>query len=298
VEGVGEWLSILGTEWVDGQPFLLSQTGDAPDVVELPVAGFQFSYRARPDLARVCVGHRLATGDQVCSRPVEPGSRVCRSCAIQAALFASDLHHAHTREPSGVLTDHLNQPNVLYLAVFGDGSTKIGTSVAHRVETRLIEQGVRLARILGRTADGVTVRVLEDLVTQTLSIAQTVSVIRKLRGLTDPRSETELASRVEEQAARVHELLAGVEGWERFDHPWSNPVVGDKNWDVVFPYPRDLGVGSHNVVAAGACGRIVLLSRPEEDADRFVADLKQLYGIRLEQGSYQTPAITAQHTLF
>jgi hypothetical protein len=29
-----------------------------------------------------------------------------------------------------------------------------------------------------------------------------------------------------------------------------------------------------------------------------VADLKQLYGLRLERGEFDTPEIAAQHTLF
>ncbi len=283
---------------MDDQCFLLAQVGDAAKVDRVPVTGFQFGYRARPDLAKVCLGHRLNRGDQVCSRPVQAGGRLCRSCAIESALFASDLHHAHTRQPTGALSEHLNQPNVLYVAGFGDGSTKIGTSVASRLHTRLMEQGARLARVVASTGDGVRVRVLEDLVTQTLEIAQTVSAARKLRGLTNPRPGTELQDRINGQATQVHQLLDGVQGWERLQESWSNPVLSEAEWDPVFPYPRNLAMGSHNLVADGACGRIVLLRRPEEDADRFVADLKQLYGIRLERGSFETPTLSAQHSLF
>ncbi|MFW2382730.1 MAG: DUF2797 domain-containing protein [Acidimicrobiales bacterium] len=295
---MGEWLAILGTVWAESLPFLLVKEGDAGRATLVPVAEFRFGYRARPDLARVCTGHRLEPGDQVCERRVQEGTRTCRSCAIEAALFASDLHHAHTREPTGGLTDHLNQPNVLYVAGFGDGSIKVGTSVAHRVETRLMEQGARLARIVARATDGVSIRVMEDLVTDTLAIAQTVSIRRKLRGLTEPRPGAELVEMVAGHATRVHRLLHEIEGWEQLDETWSNTVFDDVRWDRVFLYPRDLGVGTHDLVAGGACGRIVRLSRPEAGADQFVADLRQLYGVRLETGVFETPDIAAQHTLF
>jgi hypothetical protein len=295
---VGERFVILGTLWADSVPFLLVKTAADDHAHCVPVAGFEFRYRARADLPRVCIGHRLEPGDRVCTKAVQVGTRTCRSCAIEAALFASDLHHAHRREPTGALTDHLDQPNVLYVAGFGDGSLKIGTSVAGRLETRLSEQGARFARVVARTHDGVIVRVLEDLVTQTLALSQTVSISRKLKGLIDPRPDSEVAELVDERAAQVEQQLVGVSGWEPAEESWSNPILDNPNWDRTFGYPRNLGVGAHDLVALGACGRIALLSRPDPNADRFGADLKQLYGVWLERGVFDTPDIAAQHTLF
>jgi hypothetical protein len=289
---------ILGTEWVASEPFALIKDGVEEIARRVPIAGFRFSYRARPDMARVCLGHRLEEGDAVCGKPVQTGTKTCRPCAIESALFASDLHHAHTRQPSGTLADHLDQPNVLYLAGFGDGSIKVGTSVAHRVETRLLEQGARSARIVASTEDGVTVRVLEDLITETLEIAQTVSVARKLKGLTDPKPDSESTEQLNAFEARTRRFLDDVEGWKPLEESWSNPIVGDRKWRGVFAYPRDLGAGAHDLIAGGAVGRIALLSRPEPGADRFVADLRQLYGVRLERGVFDTPGLAAQHSLF
>ena len=285
---------VLGIEWVEGQPFLLVRDDDATEVRPEPVAGFDLSYRARTDLKRVCVGHRLGIGDPVCTRPVAEGSRTCRSCSIAGAMFASDLHHAHTKQPSGALTEHLKQSNLLYLAVFGDGSIKIGTSTEHRVKTRLTEQGARLARVVARTANGVRVRVLEDVVTDTLGIAQTVGIERKLSGLVQPRPTAELESIVDGQMELVHDALDGLAEWEPRQESWSNPAV----WDGLFRYPNDLASGTHNLVASGAYGRVVRISRPESGADQFVADIKRIFGIRLERGTFEAPPVTAQHSLF
>ena len=249
---------VLGIEWVEGQPFLLVHDEDAREVKPEPVAGFDLHYRARTDLKRVCVGHRLGIGDPVCTRPVADGSRTCRSCSIAGAMFASDLHHAHTKQPSGALTEHLKQSNLLYLAVFGDGSVKIGTSTAHRVKTRLTEQGARLARIVARTADGVRVRVLEDVITETLGIAQTVGIERKLSGLVQPRPLAELESVVESHMKQVHEALDGLAEWEPVRESWTNPT----QWDGVFRYPNDLSSGTHNLLASGAYGRVTVGELP------------------------------------
>ena len=209
-------------------------------------------------------------------------------------MFASDLHHAHTKQPSGALTEHLKQSNLLYLAVFGDGSVKIGTSTAHRVKTRLTEQGARLARIVARTADGVRVRVLEDVITETLGIAQTVGIERKLSGLVQPRPLAELESVVESHMKQVYEALDGLAEWEPVRESWTNPT----QWDGVFRYPNDLSSGTHNLLASGAYGRVVRVSRPEPGADQFVADIKRIFGIRLERGTFQAPPVAAQHSLF
>lgn len=295
---VGESLVVLGTEWFESEPYVLVSDGVSAEVDRRPIVGFRLGYRSRPDLPRVCIGHRLAAGDPVCGRSVQEGSRTCRSCAIEAALFASDLHHAHTREPTGALAEHLDQPNVLYVAGFGDGSFKIGTSVADRVETRLLEQGTRLARVIAETGDGVTVRVLEDLITDTLAIPQTVSATRKLRGLTDPRPESELWEQLDELGERARRLLDDVEGWSPLEQSWSNPVMDDGRWHQVFAYPRDLGIGAHDLLAEGACGRMVLARPPNPGADGFVADLRQLYGLRLDRGDFETPELATQHSLF
>ena len=285
---------VLGIEWVEGQPFLLVRDEDARELRPEPVAGFDLKYRARPDLKRVCLGHRLGMGDPVCTRPVGEGSRTCRSCSIAGAMFASDLHHAHTKQPSGALTEHLKRSNLLYLAVFGDGSVKIGTSTEHRVKTRLTEQGARLARIVARTADGVRVRVLEDVITETLGIAQTVGIERKLSGLIRPRPTAELEAMVDSLMEQVHRELDGLAEWEPQQEAWSNPT----QWNGVFRYPNDLAAGTHNLVASGAYGRVVRVSRPEPGADQFVVDIKRLFGIRLERGTFQAPEVTAQHSLF
>ncbi len=287
---------VLGVEWVEGQPFLLTTEGDDNLLRPAPIAGFDLHYRALLDRPRVCLGHSPSIGDDVCDKPVPAGSRTCQRCSIKAAMHASDLHHAHTKPGSGALTGHLDQPNLLYLAAFGDGSIKIGTSTAHRIHTRLLEQGAMQARIVGATEDGIRIRVLEDVVTETLGIAQTVGIGRKIAGLANPRPAEFLETLLADNEEKVHGTLENMAKWERRSDPWVNPAGNE--WDTVFSYPNDLGAGAHQLVASGAYGRIVQVHRPVEGADRFVADIKRLFGIRLERGTFQTPDVAAQHSLF
>ena len=56
----------------------------------------------------------------------------------------------------------------------------------NRIETRLLEQGAIHAVLVVETPDGITVRLLEDLITEELGIGQAISIRKKIDGLLNP----------------------------------------------------------------------------------------------------------------
>ena len=203
--------AILGTEWVDGDAQIRVLTIDQPASTLVSPIGLHLNYRITETPTRWCVGHHSQSRGYVdCSSRPEERSRTCTTCSVAEAVFASQLHHAHT-EPSRVtdsaMVQHLQQPNLLYLAGFRDGSVKIGTSTAVRIEKRLLEQGAWQARIVAEAADGYSVRIAEDLITTSLHIPQSVSASRKLAGLGRPLTDETLTARLEPLATEVTHLL-------------------------------------------------------------------------------------------
>lgn len=214
-DGASEIAGAPADDEPDGGPVVRLRDDDEPASRLVAAAGLALNYRLDAEPVRRCVGHvpfRSSRGDYYdCDRMPEQGKRTCGRCAIVDATFASNLHHAHTRgmaELDPAIRSHLQQPNRLYLAAFRDGSIKVGTSTVGRSHKRLAEQGAWMARFVAETTDGLSVRSLEDLVTEVWSLPQSVSARRKISGLVDPLGDAELDARLDEAATRVGELMA------------------------------------------------------------------------------------------
>lgn len=260
--------------------------------------------------SNVCVGHQPASGLhpwEDCDSPPVEGSSKCGRCNAADATFASYLHHAHTRgagELPEFMVDRLSKPNELYLACFRDGSIKVGTSKAERTSTRLTEQGAWHARIVAKTTNGLTVRHLEDLITDRLKVPQSVSIQRKLRGLTTCQPQEQMLDRLDALADEVHALLSeplvlGVEDAEitTCNEPWSNPENENPIWNRAVTYPASLRSGSHSLTVQAMFGRIGAITRPGFD-DVFVTDLGQLVGYELLIDDVEPDPLVIQSALF
>lgn len=301
---------LLGISWRRGMPELRVRGGASEQSVLLPLRELELSYRATGP--RVCLGHvpfRDSTRTYAdCLRPPAEGGRRCDRCAAAEATFAASLHHAHTREPSMIdvsVRDHLMQTNLLYLAAFRDGSIKVGTTTETRTQQRLAEQGAWRATIVAVASDGIAVRQLEDVVTEVLGIAQSVSIGRKLEGLA-VASPVEAAERdaqlrvvLASAAGKVHQILDAAPDSRLTpqDQGWIHPVHDDPLWSRVHRYPHRLDQGAHRLQLLDACGRAVALQRPG-GSDVFVADIGQLFGLQLELGDYGSTEIVVQDALF
>lgn len=297
---------IIGVHWGDGTPRIRLRDDAASASLLVPARGLRLNYRTSPEAARHCVGHtpfRKGAGDHVdCGNHPRPGSRTCERCGIVDATFASNLHHAHTKDRAEIdpaIAEHLRQPNELYIAAFRDGSLKVGTTTAKRRKKRLTEQGAWAARIVAEAADGYAVRVIEDRVTADLELPQSVSIGRKLDGMAAPIPDATLAQRLDQAAAAVHTLVDTMADTriEAAHDPWSFPGAEMSLWSGLHRYPLKLESGSHDVEILDMCGRMAALRRPGS-ADTFIADLGRLYGVELDLGDYESDELAVQDSLF
>lgn len=296
---------VTGVQWADGSPFVRIRRNGAPSTLE-PLVGLRLQYTTGPDATRHCIGHKpfrdrsLAWAD--CDNAPLRDGRTCDRCAASDATFASQLHHAHNKgrsELDPAVLAHLDNPNHLYLAAFRDGSVKVGTSTAPRLETRLLEQGAWVATVVAATTDGFAVRALEDRVTVTIGLPQSVSVVRKLAGLTTPRPDAVLREELRRWTTVTHDLI--VEGADAritpTDDEWSSPSVADPLFVGLHPYPLKVESGNHDLEFLGASGRIAIATRPGT-GDRFALDLRKLYGVELGLGEHTPDELAVQDSLF
>ena len=240
--------------WSDGVPFVRARYDGAASAL-VPIDGLTLAYASNSDgPRRRCIGHKPFRDPAMpwvdCDRGPLPGSRTCDRCAAIDATFASQLHHAHnlgSGEIDIAVRKHLEKPNVAYLAGFRDGSVKIGTSTAPRLETRLREQGAWIARVVASATNGFAVRTLEDLITNELGLPQSVTISRKIRGLATPKTDESIEMSLVQWAEGVHRLMAELndDRLTASNDTWSNPHRGSDSWLGVHPYPQRLDRGAH-----------------------------------------------------
>lgn len=303
--GDAETVLLTGMSWSDGSPALRVRRNGAPSVLE-PLVGFTLRYSTSPNAARRCIGHkpfRETTKSWVdCDRQPLHEGRTCDRCAASDATFASQLHHAHNKGPSeldSAVRAHLEQPNHLYLAAFRDGSVKVGTSTAPRVSTRLDEQGAWIAKIVAKASDGFAVRTLEDRVTVELGLPQSVSVARKLDGLLRPKPLAQLQTELGQWAKNVTQLIerSSDARVQSSAEPWEFSGNDDPLFEGLHPYPLKLDSGNHDLEFLGASGRLTVAQRPGA-SDRFVVDVRKLYGIDLSLDDVIPDELAVQDSLF
>ncbi len=291
--------------WNNGSPKLrLRRNGRASELLAL--SGLALQYSTGPDAPRRCIGHKpfrqRGVAWEDCDRPPLHDGRTCDRCAASDATFASQLHHAHNRgagELDAAVRSHLEQPNNLYLATFRDGSIKVGTSTAPRLQTRLEEQGAWVAQVVATTTDGFAVRSLEDRVTVELGLPQSVSVRRKLAGLIQPVADDALRTELSRWTTTVHALIEqhGDDRVETRSTGWVSPISTDPLWHRVHAYPLKLQSGNHDIEFLTASGRVVVISRPGS-SDRFVADIRALFGVEIVIAEVVPDELTVQDSLF
>jgi hypothetical protein len=313
---------VLGMSWETGEPQLrLRAIGGPPDRRAVPstrselvaAAGLELNYRVPAEPTRHCIGTLVSSqgGYKDCLNRPQRSEKTCVNCAVAEATFASNLHHAHTRDRDELdrsVVDHLDQTNILYLAAFRDGSVKVGTSTEHRKVKRWTEQGAWRTVEVALVADGFTVRKLEDVVTDKLDVPQAVSVKRKLTGMTGPHSIDSLDAKLTPLVDDVHDLIESLdrlpgttepvsETVETTANTWSFPGGDQPVWDRLHPYPTRLDTGTHHLEVVAMCGRVAVVRRPGAD-DRFVVDIGQLFGVELDLGRYEPDQLTIQDSLF
>lgn len=142
-------------------------------------------------------------------------------------------------------------------------------------------------------------RALEDRVTIETGLTQAVSGKRKLDGLAAPKPDERLQTELGRWATRVHEVIAAASDprLSAMNDPWVSSVAANPIWSGVHPYPLRLNSGAHVLDVLAASGRVAAVSRPES-SDRFVCDLRQLYGLVLTMADVEPDPLTVQDSLF
>lgn len=296
---------MLGMSWATGEPLARVRRPEQPLAEPEPLRGLSLAYEVPDGGPRHCIGHSGARSRDEpldCPNKPEAGSRTCTSCSVKDAMYASSLHHAHTRARAAIdpdVAEHLRQPNRLYLAAFRDGSIKVGTSTAARAETRLLEQGAWVARFVATTTDGYSVRDLEDRITIDVGLTQAVAIGRKLDGLAQPRVDQWLHEQLDIWTAAAHDVLAVMQDprLTAVEEPWLNPAAEADVWRSVHRYPQPLDRGSHVLDIVDVCGRAIAFRRHRGD-DVFVADLRSLFGVEFGPLEAEPEAVAVQDALF
>ena len=297
---------VTGLTWASGEPLVRVRDDGSATSELVPLVGLVLNYQADREAPRLCVGKtpfRSADGDHYdCMNRPESGSKLGTQCSISDATFASNLHHAHTKDRADIdpaIAEHLRQPNVLYLAAFRDGSVKVGTSTAKRHHKRLTEQGAWRALLVATTTDGYAVRDIEDRITADLEIPQSVSIGRKLDGMASPLSDARLDEELAWRADQVRDLQNRMadKRIEPQREPWTFPGGDAAIWHSLHRYPVRLDTGQHDLEVVAACGRIAVVQR-RGTADVFAADIGQVFGIELRLGDYESDELAVQDSLF
>jgi hypothetical protein len=252
---------------------------------------------------RVCVNYGdllQAEKQNRCEKSVKSGKK-CDNCIREDNIFASQFHSVHKKDRSSIsqkILKRMQKENILYIAGFFDGSTKVGTSASTRIQTRLLEQGAIHAVLVVETPDGITVRLLEDLITEELGIGQAVSIGKKIDGLLKPLMRDALQKELKIISRKVKDCIStsGITDIKEITSTWDNEYSAETCWDTIQKYPISLSSGNHDLKVKSVVGRVAALSH--NSGMTLAADLNELLGITVESGKIAGDEISVQAQLF
>ncbi len=289
--------------WENTQPFIQIYDHDSEKITMQSLIGYSLSYQVPTPSERVCVNYGdllQAEKQNRCEKIVKSGKK-CDNCIREDNIFASQFHSVHKKDRSSIsqkILKRMQKENILYIAGFFDGSTKVGTSASNRIQTRLLEQGAIHAVLMAETPDGITVRLLEDLITEELGIGQAVSIGKKIDGLLKPLMRDALQKELKINSRKVKDCIAtsGITDITEITSTWDNEYSAETCWDTIQKYPISLSSGSHDLKVKSVVGRVAALSH--NSGMTLAADLNELLGITVESGKIAGDEISVQAQLF
>lgn len=289
--------------WENTQPFIQIYDHDSEKITTQSLIGYSLSYQVPTPSERVCVNYGdllQAEKQNRCEKIVKSGKK-CDNCIREDNIFASQFHSVHKKDRSSIsqkILKRMQKENILYIAGFFDGSTKVGTSASNRIQTRLLEQGAIHAVLMAETPDGITVRLLEDLITEELGIGQAVSIGKKIDGLLKPLMRDALQKELKIISRKVKDCIAtsGITDITEITSTWDNEYSAETCWDTIQKYPISLSSGNHDLKVKSVVGRVAALSH--NSGMTLAADLNELLGITVESGKIAGDEISVQAQLF
>lgn len=300
-----ETVYVVGVSWRENLSYLNVVLGDQKERLFVPAAGLPMSFKVDQQKARRCLGYTQRSHDDImymaCKNVPELG-RLCASCNKSDRIQSANLHQAHRRhmalmEPS--IKQYLEHPHRLYLAIFRDGSIKVGTTRGANGGQRLIEQGAWFAHYVAIANNGFEIRELEDLLTDVIGLKQAVNSTRKVIGHIQPLEDKVLRSKLSEIQSASNEVLD--ERWSDSVTPlnvsWSNPAAAITTWIRPAKYPSPLDSGTHDFEIDSMIGRLAGINM-RGFPQTLIADLSPLFGQPLQFGDYEADEISIQEALF
>lgn len=204
----GSTTVLAGYGFDDEGPYLKLNDIDRGESARFPVRGRTFSLRRLP--RRRCVGRfDLATfQESVCplgvELPADSKETMCPAC-IEATGFNPSFYYADFISPQQ--RAYNQTPHFVYLAYFSPQHVKAGISSERRGIERLLEQGARAARVVGRFANADEARALEAALCAQPGVLETMRASLKARLLVEERYDAGEAVRILDEAAS---RLAGI----------------------------------------------------------------------------------------
>jgi hypothetical protein len=292
-----------GVTWATGDPRLLLAPLPGGPLVYAEIMHQRHAFAAC--IGRWCTGRYQFT-DTVCVEavacpdrsPAEQGDQ-CARCLRQDEFRLAHQFHQDGNVPEA-LRRYMDQPHWLYLATFADGATKVGTAAEPRKQSRLDEQGALFATYLTKSPDGRAVRKLEDAITRSTQMPQTVRASTKLKALANLTDLSAASATHDHHVARVADALAAIDTSVMLEK-WDPPAEGD-GMRVAganrVAYPHDLREGSHGFTVVSCVGTQVLAALGGGDEVEYVLDLGALKGRRITLGPFTSPTAAFQNSLF
>ena len=296
---------LTGIRWRDNEPSLRVQTDATPPATLVEARDLHLRFRIDVETPRRCVGRveRSSEGSTYvdCVSPSTRG-RQCERCQIVDNVSAANMHQAHRKGRDSIdqrMAAYLSHPHRLYAAIFRDGSTKIGTTRGSNGGQRLVEQGAWFATYVAHVEDGFLVRELEDLVSESINLAQAVDTRKKFSGHLQAQTNSELQSTLEDLTPKVGQVLKtqNRDGWAPLDETWSNPMLDNAHWKDLVAYPAALTHGAHELTIHSMVGRLAACSRSGFE-ETFLLDIQPLLGRPLERGDFELDQLVLQESLF
>ena len=296
---------LAAVQWQDQKPSLEFRFQGTEPPEFKGANELELRFRIAAEGKRRCIGTVERSKDGTISVPCDlpaKGLRLCERCQTKDNIAAANMHQAHRRGRESInksMAEYLTHPHRLYLAIFRDGSLKVGTTRGSSGGNRLVEQGAWYAKYLAQVDDGFMVRELEDLATEELGINQAVDTRKKFAGHLEPLSNQELIDRLERLSNETEGLISkeigtrGVLLGER----WSNPRTEDPMWSDLIAYPAAINQGAHEFTIQSMVGRLAGCNRQGFE-ENFLLDLQPLVAQPLENGNFEVDELVMQESLF
>ena len=296
---------LAAVQWQDQKPSLEFRFQGTEPPEFKGANELELKFRIAAEGKRRCIGTVERSKDGTISVPCDlpaKGLRLCERCQTKDNIAAANMHQAHRRGRESInksMAEYLTHPHRLYLAIFRDGSLKVGTTRGSSGGNRLVEQGAWYARYLAQVDDGFMVRELEDLATEELGINQAVDTRKKFAGHLEPLSNQELIDRLERLSNETEGLISKEIGTRGvlLGEQWSNPRTEDPMWSDLIAYPAAINQGAHEFTIQSMVGRLAGCNRQGFE-ENFLLDLQPLVAQPLENGNFEVDELVMQESLF